>query len=75
MFCTENGSKCVNDLSPLLSNTALLYAIRRVQVNQDGLKLNDTHQILVYADAINISDGSQHAIKKNTEAMTNSKCR
>jgi len=26
---------------------------RRVQVNQDGLKLNDTHQLLVYVDDIN----------------------
>jgi hypothetical protein len=34
-------------LSPLLSNFALQYAIRRVQVNQDDLKLNGTHQILV----------------------------
>ena len=29
---------------------ALGYAIRKVQVIQDGLKLNDTHQLLVYAD-------------------------
>ena len=37
-------------LSPLLFNFALTYAIRRVQVNQEDLKLNDTRQLLAYAD-------------------------
>jgi len=34
----------------MLFNFALEYAIRRVQVNLDGLKLKGTHQVLVYAD-------------------------
>ena len=45
-------------LSPLLLNFCLECAIRRVQVNQDGLKLNGTHQILVNADDGNILGGS-----------------
>ena len=51
-------------------NFALEYAIRRVQVNQDGLKLNGTHQRLVHVDDINILGGSVHTIKKNAEALT-----
>ena len=47
----------------------LEYAIRRVQVNQDGLKLNGTHQLLAYADDVNILGGSIHTLKENAEAL------
>jgi hypothetical protein len=31
----------------------LKYASKRVQVNQDGLKLNGTHELSAYADDVN----------------------
>jgi len=46
----------------------LHYAIRRVKVNQDGLKLNDTHKLLIYADGVNILGGRVHAIKNTVPA-------
>jgi len=50
-------------------NFALEYAIRRVQVNQDGLKLNGTHQLLTYADDVNILAGGIHTLQENGEAL------
>jgi hypothetical protein len=68
MFPIRNGLKQGEALSPLLFNFALEYAIKRVQVNQDGLKLNGIHQLLVYA-AVNILDRRVHTVKKSTESL------
>ena len=54
---------------PLLFIFDLEHAIRRVQVNKDGLKLNGTHQLFVYADDVNILGGSVHTVKENAEAL------
>ena len=69
MFPIRNGLKQGDALSPLLFNFALECAIKRVQVNQDGLKLNGTHQLLAYADEVNILGGSVHTVKESAEAL------
>ena len=68
-FPIKNGLKQGDTLSPMLFNFALEYAIRRVLVNRDGLKLNGTHQLLAYADDVNILRGSIHTVKENAEAL------
>jgi hypothetical protein len=55
-------------LSPLLFNLALQHAIRRVQVNQDGLQLNGSHQLLL-SEYANSLGGSVKSKNENTEAL------
>jgi hypothetical protein len=70
MFPIRNGLKQGDVLSPLFFNFALEYAIRRVHVNQDGLKLNDTYPLLVYVDVVDLLGGSVRNIKKSTSSLT-----
>jgi len=68
-FLIRNGLKQGDALLPMLFNCALEYAIRRVQVNQDGLKLNGTHQLLAYDDCVDTLGGSILSLKENAEAL------
>jgi hypothetical protein len=67
-FPIQNGLKEGDALSPLL-NSVLQYAIRKVQGNEVSLELNGTHQLLAYAEDINLLGDSMNTIKKNTETL------
>jgi hypothetical protein len=49
-----------DDLSQPLFNFVLEYAIKKAQENQMGLKLNGTHQLLAYADEVNLLGGNRY---------------
>jgi hypothetical protein len=69
-FPIQNGLKQGYVLSPLLFNFALEYAIWNVQKSQVGLKLDGTHQLLAYANDMNLLRDNIDTIKKrNTEAL------
>jgi hypothetical protein len=56
-------------LSPSLFKFVLEYDIRRVEANQENLKLNVTHQLSVYDDNVYISGGSVHTVKKIAKVL------
>jgi hypothetical protein len=60
----------LDTLSPMPFNFSLEYAIRKVQENQVGLKLNGTHQLPAYADDANLLGDNIDTVKKNTETLT-----
>jgi hypothetical protein len=70
-FPIQNGLKQGDTLSPLLFNSALDYAIKKVKENQVRLKLNGTHKLLAYADDANQLRDNIDTIKKNTKTLIN----
>jgi hypothetical protein len=68
-FPVQNGLKQGDALSPQLFNDALDYAIRNIQENQKGLKLNGTHQLLAYTDHVKPLGADIDTINRNTETL------
>jgi hypothetical protein len=52
MFLIQNALRQGVALSPLLFNFSLEYAVKIIQENQVGLKLNGTRHFLPYADDV-----------------------
>jgi hypothetical protein len=62
-FPIQNGLRQGDAISPLLFNFALEHAIRKVEESQVGLKLNGKHQVLVYADDVNLLGDNPDTVK------------
>jgi hypothetical protein len=67
-FPIQNGLQQEAALLPLLLNFALKFAIRKVK-EQVLLKLNGTHQLLVYADDVSLLEDNIGTMKENTEIL------
>jgi hypothetical protein len=51
-------------------HVALEYAIRKVQVNQQGLKFNGAYQTLIYVKDVNFLKEEVNIIKKHTKFVS-----
>jgi hypothetical protein len=68
-FPIQNGLNHGDALLLLLFNYALDYVIWKVQENQVSLEISGTHQLLVYADNINLLGDNKNNIIENTETL------
>ena len=67
----QGGLKQGNVLSLSLFNFALEYVIKNFEASQKGLKLNGRHQLLFYADDVNLLNEKIHTMRGNTQCIKN----
>jgi hypothetical protein len=65
-FLIRNGLKLGDALSPLLFNSSLEYVMGKVPENREEMKQNGTHQLLGYADNVNLLRDNINTNKKTT---------
>ena len=53
----------------LLFNFALEYAIRKLQETRLGLDMNGSHQVLAYADDVNLISDDIRTIERNAVVL------
>ena len=70
-FPSENGLKQRDAFSPLIFNFALEYAIRKVQETNLGLDMKVIHQVLAYADGVNLLSDDIRTIGRNGDVLLN----
>ena len=70
-FPIENGLKQGYALSSLIFNYVLEYAVRKVQETNLGQDMNGTHQVLAYADDVNLIGDDIRTIERNADVLLN----
>jgi hypothetical protein len=68
-FPIQNGLRQGDALSSLLFIFALEYGIRKVQENRMRLKSDRSHQLLAYADDMNLLGDKIDTVRKKTETF------
>jgi hypothetical protein len=68
----HDGLKQWDDLSILLFISAFKHAVRKTYENLAGLNLNQTHQLVVHANNVNLFGENINTINRNTKAVSDS---